>query len=201
LSARLVYWWQLISRVSGEKGGRVAGGVVKPPSITERTIHSFEVSPTPNKTPADIGSRHIVSALTDTGSDALEGDFGCVEPQIYNFDSIAARSPFPDSLHIGASVEGAFKGREREPNDFGLVVAAVVTPLALSLSKPPSDDVCQENGKGWILEHGWIWQRPRDLPRGSLLLGARRSGGIKYVALRATVSRCTTGCFRTFCGS
>jgi hypothetical protein len=80
----------------------------------------------------------------------------------FRFDS--RKISVPDSLYIGASVEGAFKGREREPNDFGLVVAAVVTPLALSLSKPPSDDVCQENGKGWILEHGWIWQRPRTCP-------------------------------------
>jgi hypothetical protein len=60
-------------------------------------------------------------------------------------------------------------GDNREANDFGLVVAAVVTPLALSLSKQlpnsrqalglepveqPSDDGCYENGKAWI------WQIP-----------------------------------------
>jgi hypothetical protein len=39
---------------------------------------------------------------------------------------------------------------------FGLVVAAVVTPPALSLSKRPSDDGCYENGKAWILERGWV---------------------------------------------
>jgi len=45
---------------------------------------------------------------------------------------------------------------------FGFVVAAVVTPLALS--KQPSDDGCYEKGKSRILEHGWIWQMPRGLP-------------------------------------
>jgi hypothetical protein len=27
----------------------------------------------------------------------------------------------------------------------------------------PSDDGCYENGKAWILEHGWIWQMPRSV--------------------------------------
>ena len=64
--------------------------------------------------------------------------------------------PTPRSLSVIVS------GVER----LRLVVAAVVTPLALSLSKRPSDDGCYENGKVWILEHGRIWQNPRGLPKG-----------------------------------
>jgi hypothetical protein len=70
---------------------------------------------------------------------------------------------------IVSEVERLRLGRSSGGNTAGLeLVETAGQPLdklwALSLSKRPSDDGCYENGKAWILEHGWIWQMPLICP-------------------------------------
>ena len=91
--------------------GRIVGGVVKPPSITERTIQLLEVSPSPNQATANIDRANVMSALTHAGGNALQGDFRRVQSKIPRLNAVALTLPFFDAFKLGHAAERAFEGK------------------------------------------------------------------------------------------
>src|SRR5205807_7489236 len=84
--------------------------IIHPPSISQRTIDTFEVEPTPSESSKDVFPSDIVSTLLDTCGNPLQGQMRRFDFQICDFYPITRRSPFLESRCIDNPAQCCFEG-------------------------------------------------------------------------------------------
>ena len=87
--------------------------IIHPPSISQRTIDTLEVEPTPSESSKYVFPSDAVSTLLDTRGNPLQAQLRRFDFQICDFYPITRCLPFFESRCIGNSAQGCFEGEAR----------------------------------------------------------------------------------------